>query len=211
MHNNPSGADRVTTENPGLVPLTDSSSTARYLIDPGISQFTVKALATGLLSALGHSPTIAIRDFEGEVLLPADSLTDASLHLSIGAASLAVQGQISDKDRREMEFRMKEEVLEASHFPQIVYECSSVSGEQSAPGVYVVRLNGRLVLHGIVRNQPLDARVAIMGGLLRASGNFTVRQSDYNIKPVSAIGGALKLKDELQLSFEIAARKQKQK
>jgi hypothetical protein len=35
-----------------------------------------------------------------------------------------------------------------------------------------------------------------------------VRQSDYEIRPVSAVGGAVKLKDELKLSFDITARKQ---
>ena len=39
------------------------------------------------------------------------------------------------------------------------------------------------------------------------SGGFSLRQSDYNIKPVSVAGRALKLKDELKLAFEIVARK----
>ena len=34
-----------------------------------------------------------------------------------------------------------------------------------------------------------------------------MRQSDYEIKPVSAAGGTVKLKDELKLSFDIVARK----
>jgi hypothetical protein len=32
--------------------------------------------------------------------------------------------------------------------------------------------------------------------------------SDFEIRPVSAAGGTIKLKDELKLSFDIAARKQ---
>jgi hypothetical protein len=44
--------------------------------------------------------------------------------------------------------------------------------------------------------------------MLRASGEFTLSQSVYNIKPVSVAGGALKIKDELKFSFEIVARKQ---
>jgi polyisoprenoid-binding protein YceI len=176
-----------------------------YVLDPGLSRFTVRAFATGLLSALGHSPTVAIRDFEGEVRLPADSLERASLHLKIEAASLAVQDQISDKDRREMERQMKEEVLETARFPHIIYECSQVSRSQTA-----VALNGQLTLHGVTRNQPVEARVDIMGNMLRASGEFTVRQSDYEIRPVSAVGGTLKLKDELKVAFDIAARRQQQ-
>jgi hypothetical protein len=44
--------------------------------------------------------------------------------------------------------------------------------------------------------------------MLRASGDFILRQADYQIKLVSVAGGALKLKDELKFSFEIVARKQ---
>jgi hypothetical protein len=43
---------------------------------------------------------------------------------------------------------------------------------------------------------------------MRVSGEFTLRQSDYGIKPVSFAGGALRLKDELKFSFELVARKQ---
>ena len=40
---------------------------------------------------------------------------------------------------------------------------------------------------------------------LRAQGGFTLRQSDFRIKPVSVGLGALKLKDELQFPFTIVA------
>jgi hypothetical protein len=44
--------------------------------------------------------------------------------------------------------------------------------------------------------------------MLRATGDFPLRQSDYEIRPVTAAGGTIKLKDELKLSFDISARKQ---
>ena len=43
---------------------------------------------------------------------------------------------------------------------------------------------------------------------MRAMGDFALRRSDYKIDPVSALGGAVKLKDELKLSFNISARRQ---
>jgi hypothetical protein len=46
------------------------------------------------------------------------------------------------------------------------------------------------------------------GDVLHATGEFSVRQSDYDIRPVSAAAGTVKLKDELKLSFDIFARKQ---
>ena len=40
---------------------------ARYRLDPAHSRFTVQAFAAGMLSFLGHNPTFAVRDFQGEV------------------------------------------------------------------------------------------------------------------------------------------------
>ena len=39
-------------------------------------------------------------------------------------------------------------------------------------------------------------------------GHFTLKQTDYQIKPISLAGGAIKLKDELKLSFAMVAREQ---
>ena len=185
-------------------PVDEPKSTLdRYIIDPRISRFTVRAFPTGLLSALGHSPTIRIKDFQGEVRYVPDSLEGAGLSLSIDVRSLSVQDQISDNDRREMERQMNEEVLETTRFPEIVYECSRVSGTGGT-----VTLDGQLTMHGVTRNEPVEARFYTMGNLLKAAGEFTVRQTDYNIKLVSAVAGTLRLKDELKLAFDIAARKQ---
>jgi polyisoprenoid-binding protein YceI len=161
-----------------------------------------------MLSAFAHSPTIAIPDFQGEVQWNSSALEDASLRLVIRAPSLTVTDDISDKDRQEIERKMYQEVLETDGFPEIVYECSRVSSIQKiGEGSYGVVLNGELALRGVTRDQPVSARVTLKGDTLRAAGEFSVRQSDYEIKPVSAAGGTVKLKDELKLSFDVTARK----
>jgi polyisoprenoid-binding protein YceI len=188
----------------------ESRFSERYRIDPSISRFTVRAFASGLLSVLGHSPTIAVGDFEGDVLLEKGSLESAALHLRVKAASLLVQDDVSNRDRLEIERQMRDEVLETGRFPDILYKCSSASGSEPAAGPSIVRLNGQLSLHGVARPLPIDAHVNVTGDLLRASGEISLRQTDYDIRLVSAMAGALKIKDELKVSFDIAARKQKQ-
>jgi polyisoprenoid-binding protein YceI len=184
-----------------------SEATVRYLVDGKGSKFTVRAFATGLLSAFGHNPTIAIPDFEGEVLVNSSALEQSSLRIVIQSASLVVTDDINDKDREEIERRMHEEVLESNGYAEIVYECSKMSASKTSEGQYWVALNGELSLHGVTRTQPVSARVTLNGDTLRAVGDFSVRQGDYEIKPVSAVGGTVKLKDELKLSFDITARK----
>jgi polyisoprenoid-binding protein YceI len=184
------------------------TSADRYVVDGRSSRFTVQAFATGMLARMGHNPTIGIRDFSGEMKFNPDQLEAGSFHLVIKSASLSVQDEISDKDLREMERLMKQEVLETAKFPEIIYDAPSIAVTKMADALYSAALNGKLTLHGVTRNQPVSVRVALFGTMLRASGDFTLDQTDYNIKLVSVAGGALKLKDELKFSFEIVARKQ---
>jgi polyisoprenoid-binding protein YceI len=180
----------------------------RYVIDGRASRFTVRAFATGLLARMGHNPTVGIRDFSGEMKFNPDQLQAGSFRLVIKSASMSVQDDISDKDLREMERLMHQEVLETAKFPEILYEASSISVTKMADMLFSATLNGSLTMHGVTRSQPIVVRVALLGSMLRASGDFSLDQTDYNIPLVSVAGGALKLKDELKFSFEIVARKQ---
>jgi polyisoprenoid-binding protein YceI len=187
---------------------TPPATTVRYVIDAKASTFTVRAFATGMLSAFGHSPTIAIPDFEGEVKWDSGAVEDSSLRIVVQASSLTVTDDISKSDRSEIERRMHEEVLETDGFAEIIYECPRVSSVQKmGEGLFTAVLDGELTLHGVTLKQAISARVTLTGETLRAAGEFSIRQSDYEIRPVSAAGGTVKLKDELKLSFDIAARK----
>jgi polyisoprenoid-binding protein YceI len=188
--------------------LKPEDATVRYSIEAKGSTFTVRAFATGLFSTFGHNPTISIPDFRGEVFLNPDALEKSSLRLEIDPASLIVTNDISEKDRQEINRRMHEEVLETDSYPEIIYECSRLSTSQIGEGQYWIALNGALTLHGATRTQPVSARASLIGDMLRATGEVSIRQSDYRIEPVSAVGGTIKLKDELKLSFDISARKQ---
>jgi polyisoprenoid-binding protein YceI len=119
-----------------------------------------------------------------------------------------VQDDISDRDRREIERLMNQDVLETAKFPEILYEASSISVTKLGDALFSALLNGSLTFHGVNRSEPITTRVTWMGSMLRASGEFSLNQSNYDVKPVSVAGGALKLKDELKFSFEIVARRQ---
>lgn len=187
---------------------TPEGITVRYNIETKGSTFTVRAFATGLLSAFAHNPTISIPDFEGEVLLNPDAVEQSSLRIVAHAASLTVTDDISAKDRDEINLRMHDEVLESDSFPDIVYESTRASASKTGEGQHWAAITGELGMHGVKRNQPISARISVNGDTLRATGEFSVRLSDYEIRPVTAAGGTVKLKDELKLSFDITARKQ---
>ena len=187
---------------------TAKAALLHYVVDARASRFTVQAFATGILSAMGHNPRIGIRNFSGEVDFDAESAQARGFRISMKADSAGVLDDISAKDRREIERMMNEQVLESAQYPEIVYEAPTVSIKHIEGKLYSATLVGTLSFHGVTHNQSIPTRVAVFDEMLRASGEFTLNQSDYGIKPVSVAGGTLKVKDELKFSFEMVARKQ---
>lgn len=179
-----------------------------YEVDARASRLSVRAFATGFLSAFGHNPIISVRDLRGQARLSDENLDGATLRATVAADSLRVENDINDKDRKEMQRAMQEEVLEMTRFPEIDYQCARISGNVTGEGQFTFVLEGELALHGVTRSQPISGRAFFTGDVMRASGEFALRLSDYQITPVSAVGGGLKLKDELKINFDVVARKQ---
>jgi len=178
-----------------------------YMMDPKVSQFTVQAFASGLISVVAHSPKIAVRDWRGDVHFTPDSLRDARLSIAAKAASLEVVDELREDDKRQLHRVMHQEVLESSRFPEFTFESSSIDAKKEKESLYRVSVSGKLTLHGISNNQSVLAQVAFGVDSFRAYGEFTILQTDYDIKVASIAGGTLKLQDELKCSFYVIARK----
>jgi polyisoprenoid-binding protein YceI len=179
----------------------------RYVVDTRVSQFTVQAFASGLISAVALSPTIAIRDWSGTVETSSPGFDDARLRVKIKAASLEVLDEMRDVDRREIHRVMRHEVLETDYFPSVDYESREVIAQKLKPDLYRFALRGTLNLHGVSNEHALVAQVAFGVDTARAHGSFTLLQTDYNIRIASIAGGSLKLQDELKFAFFVVARK----
>ena len=186
-----------------------SEIATRFVIDGRSSRFTVKATATGLLAKMGQIRTDWNPRLQRRGRLRSGKARGRFFTLVVKTSSLGVQDDISDKDRREIERLMNEEVLETTKFPEIVFDAPDIGVTKMSDMLYSATLSGELTLHGVTRKVTgITARVAVLGSMLRASGDFSLNQTDYNIKLISVAGGALKLKDDLKFSFEIVARKQ---
>jgi len=184
-----------------------TAASTRYVIDPLASRLQVRAFATGLLSALGHSPTISAGEFSGELALPGGGPAAGVLTLRVNAASLTVGGDIKEKDRDEIQRTMQTDVLESSSYPEITFSSSRVVAEQTGENQYRVKVSGAMGLHGVSRDEEITAYLTVSGEQARAYGEFSLLQSNYAIRPISIAGGALKLKDELKFSFDLSMRK----
>ncbi|HWE39181.1 MAG TPA: YceI family protein [Isosphaeraceae bacterium] len=179
--------------------------TARYRLDPGQSRFTAQAFATGLLSMLGHSPTFAVRDFSGVVGLDGPEARGLSLELTVRADSLELLDPVKPADREEIEGRMRREVLETASSPEIAFQLVESESQPAGAGHFRVFLGGRLTLHGVTNPLGTDAELLVFPDSLLIRGACTLRMSPYRIRPVTALGGAIKLKDEVKVAFDLVA------
>src|SRR4030095_1013440 len=95
--------------------------------------------------------------------------------------------------------------LETSRFPEVVLRSRSVTVKEAGDHQYEASISGALPLHGVTRPISFPAKVRVEGNSLRASGAFTILHDTYGIKRLSAAGGTIKAKDEIELSFDIVA------
>jgi len=131
----------------------------------------------------------AVPDVAREANIDPDTGVGASLTLQIAAGSLELVDDVSSRDREEIESIRRDQVLETSEYPTITDDSptSATTAKRTGDG------------------QPTSARAIVSPATVRAYGEFSVRQTDYGIRLVTAAAGAIKVKDELTISFDIVA------
>jgi polyisoprenoid-binding protein YceI len=185
--------------------------TARYRFDPEHSRFTVQGFAGGVLSFMAHSPTFAVRGFAGKAWFDPAPPQGPGLEVTVQADSLDLADNVRPADREEIMGRMRQEVLETAAFPAIRFEAGEASAAPAGENRYQIRLHGRLALHGVTAPHEVDAQLLVYYDGIRLSGESALRLSDYRIRPVTALGGAIKLKDQLAVTFDLVAWKDGQR
>lgn len=179
-----------------------------YTIVAGESSFWVFVPKTGLLSGLAHDHEIGVKSFTGKIVVPESGASGGSLELDIDAKSLAVlDKKPSEDDKKKIYNSMHNEVLESAKYQKISFKSVSVADvKQAGADTYSFTLNGDLTLHGVTKRIAVALTAKITPQQLRASGKYTLKQSDYGIKPYSAAGGTIKVKNEVIVNFDIVAK-----
>jgi polyisoprenoid-binding protein YceI len=184
------------------------SRTRTYTIVPSESSFWVLAGKTGLFSALAHDHEIGVKSFSGRVVVPAAGAGAGSLEMEVDAPSLEVlDKKPSEEDKKKIFNSMHTEVLESAKFQKITFKSVSVSDvKQTGNDAYSFVVNGDLSLHGVTKRIAVPAAATVTPQQLRATGKYTLKQTDYGIRPYSAAGGTIKVKDEVVVNFDIVAK-----
>jgi polyisoprenoid-binding protein YceI len=161
-------------------------------IDAAKSVMTVHVYKTGVFSALGHDHEIAAPVTSGTV-----DVQGQKVDLRVEAGTLKVQdAKASDKDRAEIQSNMLgPDVLDTKTYNEIRFRSTNV--ESAGAGAW--KLTGELTLHG--QTKPVSMQVHERDG--HYTGNCRFNITNFGIKPIKAAGGTVRVKDEVQIDFDI--------
>jgi polyisoprenoid-binding protein YceI len=167
----------------------------------------------GPLARLGHNHVMSSHDVQGtidfdpqlsrsniSIVLPVDSLIvdDTEARAQEGEDfSASVPDDARQGTRKNM---LRADVLDAERYPHITLQSLRVEGTATAPTVTL-----QVTLKSVTKEIVMPVQVTFDSKSLTASGEFTIKQTDFGITPFSIGMGALQVKDELRIRFRIDA------
>ena len=163
-----------------------------YKFGPDNATLSVHTTRAGAAAKAGHDLVIDVTSWDA-TLEVGDS---TSLQLSADSTSLHVREgkggakKLDEDDKQDMRKTIDKEVLKKQ---DITF--TSTSCEHSNGGL---KVSGDLELVGTTK--PVSFELSESGGTL--TGSATLKQSDWGIKPYSALFGALKVNDEVEVVVE---------
>lgn len=183
-----------------------------YRLDAALSTVRIYVYRAGKAARLGHNHVLSLPRFEGAVRIPGDQPGDADCDLRLKLEDIVVDdpalravtggaftSERSVEDiagtRRNM---LSDKGLDAEHFPQMRLRCARVTGDWPQ---LIVQME--VTLHGIRRTEPVALQVERTAQKLRVQGALILRQSDYGITPLSALGGLMTVQDEVLVRFDL--------
>jgi polyisoprenoid-binding protein YceI len=157
---------------------------------------------------LAHDHEIGVKSFSGRVVIPGAGAAGGLLEMEIDATSLAVlDKKPSEEDKKKIFNSMHNEVLESAKHRKITFKSVSVSDvKQTGNDAYSFVVNGDLTLRGVTKRIAVPVAATITPQQLRATGKYTLKQTDFGITPYSAAGGTIRVKNEVVVNFNIVAK-----
>ena len=175
--------------------------TGNFRLGPGAGRVLIKTGRAGLAARAGHDLTIEVTRWSAKVSVPPEEdggLTAATVSAELDLGSLEVREgtggakPLSDRDRRDIKKQMSGILGDGT--------ASFTSSRIITSGASGGAIEGTLTLSG--KTQPVRLQVTTPGPG-RYRGTATVVQSAFGIKPYVGFFGALKLRDEVGVEFEV--------
>jgi hypothetical protein len=166
-----------------------------YTLGPEDGILSVRTSRTGAVAKAGHDLLIHVTEWSATLDTDAPSLTldaDAtSLRVREGSGGMK---PLDEDDLSNIETTIDDEVLLRR---DIGFRSTSMTVDGDA-----IAVTGDLTLVGTTN--PLTFDLALAGG--RVKGAAVVRQTDWGMKPYTALFGALKVADEVRVEIDARLR-----
>ncbi|MGD8617444.1 MAG: YceI family protein [Gammaproteobacteria bacterium] len=207
------------TPGPALPPIAGAEAPVpgarRYEIDSEASQILVYVYRTGRMARLGHNHLVSVQNLEGHLWL-ADPLSDSRVEIRFPVQGLVVDdpelraGAGSEFDtglsRSDVEKTRRNmlggQVLDAAAHPWIVVRATPAGGEPPE-----LELDAEIEIRGQARRFPVPVHLEAGPDRVLVSGELALRQSDFGMIPYSVLGGALAVRDELEIVYRLVAHR----
>jgi polyisoprenoid-binding protein YceI len=177
-----------------------------FTVDTARSKALIDVGKGGAFSFAGHTHEVEAPLTNGVVHFDPDNVSKSDLRLQFNAAAMKVtgKGEPAGDAPKVTEVMLGEQVLDVKKYPSITFESTVVSGRGSASALDLM-ITGNLTIRGTTRPVRAATAAKIDGDTLTATGRFAIKQTEFGIKPIS-VGGAVKVKDELTITFTVVAR-----
>jgi polyisoprenoid-binding protein YceI len=206
----PRAASSVGGQN-ASVPKPTAPAAPALKVDPGASRIYVKVGAEGY----GHVHGVLGRLVSGTVGLAPGNAGELVLDLTTFVVDATEARQafgmfkpVAPSDQQKITATMLgSEVLDVARYPRAVLAITAVVPLDGQPvgslGRY--RLKGKFTLHGVTRRLHITAKVepADRPNTVRMRGEFAILQSDYGMKPYSALAGMVRVADRLEIRGDL--------
>jgi polyisoprenoid-binding protein YceI len=185
----------------------------RYIVDADASEVRLLVYRDGPMARFGHNHVMTGR-VRGELYV-SDSAAASGFRIEIPVESLAVDAPmlraeegdefaapVSDQARKgTRENTLGADILDAALYPTIFVESDSLVGP---------RWNPNVTAHVTVRGRTIElkfpAAVFEQTGSLTVIAAFRVFQSELGIEPFSVLGGAIRVRDAIDIRVRLVAR-----
>jgi polyisoprenoid-binding protein YceI len=181
------------------------SKPKQFTLADAQSEITVLLTQEGLLSKRHPHHRVAVKAFSGSVQLPADE-SKVSVTVTAEAKSLVnVDKTMTDFERSNFQDVLHNSVLESARFTTIRFSSVSVADMRTTNEGRNFTLNGDLTLRSVTKRISVPVSVVVKDKQLRATGEAKFKQTDFGIKPYVGALGAIRIGDEVRVSFTIIA------
>jgi polyisoprenoid-binding protein YceI len=173
--------------------------TGRYLLSS--SRFALEVDKTGLMRGKTH--LFLFERLRGELRYDAAHPENSSVELVIDAASIVCKDTwVSGEDLKKIQGHAEQEMLAVKRYPEIRFVSSNITPH--GDGKYLVE--GDLTIRGLARPVTVRLQMKPQGSQIAFHGQAEVRMTAYKLKPPSAALGLIGTRDQMRVSFEMAAR-----